>query len=261
MDIKEYIRPSSLGEAYESLTKKEGAVVIGGGGYLRLGTKDIEVAVDISNINLNFVNERKDLIEIGAMTTLREVEVNPAIKQSFNDILCEAVKPILGVQMRNIFTIGGSVYGRYGFSDVITALLALDTYVELYKRGRMALEDFLNNEDNEKDILTKIVILKNRKGSFQSIRNTSTDFAMLNAAVSKCGNNFKIAIGARPGIAKLSKKAMEYLSAAELNEENAVRAGEIAADSLEFGSNIRGSAEYRREVCKALVKRGILEVI
>ncbi|MFU0825074.1 FAD binding domain-containing protein [Clostridium sp.] len=262
MNIKEYIRPSSLDEAYEKLTSKERAVILGGGGYLKLGNKEIERAIDISNLGLEFIDEKEDSIEIGAMTTLREIEINKITNENFNGILSEAVKPILGVQMRNIFTIGGSVYGRYGFSDIITALLALDTYVELYKEGRMSLEKFLNREHKEKDILTKIVILKdNRKASFKSLRNTSTDFAILNAAVSRVENNFKVAVGARPGIAKLSKEAAEYLSAVELNEENAVKAGEIAADNLEFRSNIRGSAEYKKEICKALVKRGILEVI
>ena len=37
----------------------------------------------------------------------------------------EAVRHIVGVQFRNCATVGGSVYGRFGFSDVLTLLLAL----------------------------------------------------------------------------------------------------------------------------------------
>ena len=53
---------------------------------------------------------------------------------------------------------------------------------------------------------------------------------------------------------------MDYLNSAEINEENAYKAGEIASEELVFGSNTRGSAEYRREICKVLVKRAIMEV-
>ena len=33
-------------------------------------------------------------------------------------------------------TVGGSIWGRYGFSDVLTLFLAMDTWVELYKGGQ-----------------------------------------------------------------------------------------------------------------------------
>nr|WP_272508953.1 hypothetical protein [Clostridium ganghwense] len=101
----------------------------------------------------------------------------------------------------------------------------------------------------------------NRKASFQSVRNTSTDFAILNAAVSNVGGDLKISVGARPGVAQLAEKAMEFLKSSELNEETAVKAGKIAAEELKFGNDIRGSLEYRTELCKALVKRAIMEVI
>ena len=32
-------------------------------------------------------------------------------------------------------TVGGSIWGRFGFSDVLTVFLAMDSYVELYKGG------------------------------------------------------------------------------------------------------------------------------
>lgn len=38
-------------------------------------------------------------------------------------------------------TVGGSIYGRYGFSDVLTLLIGLDSYVELYKGGIVSLKE------------------------------------------------------------------------------------------------------------------------
>ncbi|MFQ7552525.1 MAG: FAD binding domain-containing protein [Blautia marasmi] len=45
----------------------------------------------------------------------------------------ESLRHIVGVQFRNCATVGGSIWGRFGFSDVLTMLLALDTEVELLK--------------------------------------------------------------------------------------------------------------------------------
>ena len=44
--------------------------------------------------------------------------------------------------MRNCATVGGSVYARFGFSDILTCLLALDAYVELYHGGMVPIKEF-----------------------------------------------------------------------------------------------------------------------
>ena len=54
----------------------------------------------------------------------------------------EAVRSIVGVQFRNLATVGGSIWGRFGFSDVLTLFLALDTRVLLYRAGEISLREF-----------------------------------------------------------------------------------------------------------------------
>lgn len=261
MKIKEYLKPLSLEGAY-NLIKNEQAVVIGGGAFIRLGDREIEKAVDLSNLNLSFIEDKVNEIEIGAMTTLREVECCEILKTEFDGMLSKAVSEIVGVQIRNMATIGGSICGRYGFSDVITPLMALDTYLEFYNLGRVPLEDFLESKSKFSDILVKIIIKKDgKRGKFLSVRNTTTDFSILNVAVSKKDSEFKIVVGARPLLAKLSKEAMEFINNAEINEESAINAGELAAENLSFGEDLRASEIYRRELCKALVRRGIMGVI
>lgn len=261
MKIREYLKPVTLEEAYNIL-KDKNATIIGGGAYLRLGAKEIDTVLDLSKLNLDTIEDKSDSIEIGAMVTLREIEQSQVIKKNFSGAVSRAVSAIMGVQIRNIATVGGSVAGRYAFSDVITPLLVLDTYVQLYKGGKISIKEFLDKKGKIGDVITKIIIMKDdRKASFKSLRNTSTDFAILNAAASNVDGNFKIAVGARPGVAKLAEKAMELLKISEINEETAIKAGEIAAEELKFGNDIRGSLEYRTELCKTLVKRAIMEVI
>ena len=157
--LMELVQPASIDEAYEILMKRKNNQIIGGSAFLRMGKKRIGTGIDLSNLNLNTIEENEDYIEIGAMTTLRDMEVSPILNKYFNNIIPNSVSDIIGVQFRNVATVGASVFSKYGFSDVIVGLLALDSEVELYKGGRMSLETFLNREF-EKDILVKLYIKK-----------------------------------------------------------------------------------------------------
>lgn len=258
--LMELVQPTSLEEAYEILTKRKNNVVIGGSAFLRMGKKRIGTGIDLSALNLNLIEESSDYIEIGAMTTLRDLEVNPILNKYFDGVLPKSVRDIIGIQFRNVVTVGGSVFSRYGFSDLIVGLLALETEVELYNGGRMLLEEFLN-KNYEKDILVKLYIKKNNANAvYKCMRNSRSDYPILNMSVSKTDNNFKICVGARPQRAIVAYKASEFLSNNELNEENIIKASEIASEELVFGSNMRASKEYRKAVCKSLVKNALMEV-
>ena len=140
--LMELVQPQSLEEAYEILIKRKNNIVIGGSAFLRMGEKRIGTGIDLSNLNLNLIEETSDYIEIGAMTTLRDLVVSVVLNKYFYGVISMSVKDIIGVQFRNVVTVGGSVFSKYGFSDLIVALLTLDTEVELYKGGKVKLEDF-----------------------------------------------------------------------------------------------------------------------
>ncbi|SKA97736.1 CO or xanthine dehydrogenase, FAD-binding subunit [Caloramator quimbayensis] len=257
MKVKEYKRAESLNEAYDALLN--GSVIIGGGAFMHLSDNEVSI-VDLSKLGLSFINENEDTVEIGAYTTLKEIEDSSIISSYFNGVLSKTAGIIAGVQVRNIATIGGCIGGRYGFSDILTCLLALNAKVELFKAGKMSLEEYLSSREI-KDIILKVIINKNnKKASFFNMRNSFSDFSVLNVAVCK-DEDFKIAVGARPLSAVYAKDAMEYLNQNELNYENIKKAAEIAGDTLNFGDDLRASSNYRREVCKTLVERALLEVI
>lgn len=257
----ELVQPESLEEAYEILIKRKSNVIIGGSAFLRMSEKKIGTGIDLSNLNLNFIEESSDYIEIGAMTTLRDLETSEILKKYFNGVISNSVKDIIGVQFRNVVTVGGSVFSKYGFSDLIVALLSLETEVELYKGGRILLEEFLNKK-YEKDLLVKIYIKKNNmKAIYKCMRNSRSDYPILNIAISKHNNNFKICVGARPQRATIAKEANDFISNNILNKENILKASEIVCEELVFGSNMRASKEYRKAICKSLVKNALMEVV
>lgn len=259
--LTDIVQPNTLEEAYSILTKRKNNQILGGTAFLRMGNKRIGTGIELSNLGLDYIKEDDDYIEIGAMTTLRSLEISPILNNNFNEVIRNAVKDIIGVQFRNVVTVGASVFSKYGFSDLIVALLCLDTEVELYNAGRMSLDAFLER-GLERDILTKVYIKKNNKSaSYKSMRNAKSDYPMLNVSVSKLDNEFKICVGARPQRAKVAVKASEFLSNNEIDESNINTAIDMMVNEISFGSNMRASKEYRTQISKVLVKRAIMEVI
>lgn len=59
----------------------------------------------------------------------------------------------------------------------------------------------------------------------------------------------------------LSYKAMEILNNNEITDEIIDKACEAMSEEVTFGSNMRGTGEYRRAVSKNLLKRAIKEVL
>lgn len=255
------VQPETVQEAYEILIKSRANTVLGGCAFLRMGSKRIGTAIELSKLKLDYIKEDNDFIEIGAMTTLREIEVNAALKKYFSGLLPKSLGNIIGVQFRNIVTAGATVYSKYGFSDFITALLALDTEVELYDAGRMPLEEFLNIPF-KKDILTRIFIKKNNsKASYKDFRNSASDYPVLNVAVSSLDNEWRIVVGARPGRATIARNSSLQLSQVKLTDAEIEVFANMASEELEFGSNMRASKEYRKALSIVLIKRAVREVL
>ena len=249
---------STIEEAYNELVKNKKNIVLGGTSYLRMGNTNYNTAIDISNVNdIDKIIEKEDSFEIGAMVNFRQLEIDKELYRWF-PVISYAVCDIVGVQLRNNVRIGATVFTKHGFSDLITALLCLDTYVVLYKGGVIKLSEFLNEKEIRKDILVKIIIKKeNLKTSFQCVRKSKADYSVLNMAISKNEDGkVRISVGARPGKAVLAYKSMECLSK-NLNDKTAF---EIIKQEINFGSNMRSSKEYRELLSSALLKKAVKEV-
>ena len=260
LTIKNYIRPETMEEAY-NLCQKRSNVVLGGMLWLKLSNRNVVNAIDLCNLGLDWITEEEDCYRIGAMVSLRTLEMHEELNRMTQGEFKEALRHIVGVQFRNVATLGGSVYGRFGFSDVYTLLQVLEAKVCLYKQGELSLDEFALIPRKTKDILTEIIIPKKpRKVAYLSQRNTKTDFPALACAVCETEDNILCAVGARPSLASLVKEDKEIFKDG-ITEESAVIFGNKVADSFKFDSNLRGSKEYRKKVCSVLVKRGIMSFV
>ena len=261
LNIDKFIAPSNLEEAYQILQSRQDAVLLGGCGYLRLADRKIGTAIDLAGLDLDYIHESEGDISFGAMTSLRTIETNPISCSLGTGVLSAAVRDIVGVQLRQAATIGGSVAGRYPFSDPVAALLALDARLVFHANGTMRLEDYLAAKPL-RDILIEIIVPNNNcLAAFCSLRKAKTDYSVLNVAVAKNDNDFRIVVGSRPARAVRVNVAEEYLAQRGLNDQTLSEVGSLVSENLTFGSNPRGSSEYRKAICPVLVQRALAEVM
>ena len=254
MTIREYKRAESLEEAWQ-LNQKKPNRILGGMIWLKMETINVGTAIDLSGLGLDTIEETEEGFSIGAMVTLRQLEQHPGLAAYTHGAMREAVRHIVGVQLRNLATVGGSIYSRFGFSDVLTMFLAMDCDVELYKGGILPLQEYAQRP-YDRDILVRLIVKKTpMQLYYQSVRNSQTDFPVLTCAAAKLADgSIRAAIGARPGKAVLYTAAPE---AGETAEEFAARfAAEVKAD-IKTESNLRGGAEYRRHLAGVLTKRAV----
>ena len=244
---KNYIVASSLDEAYE-LNQKKSSVIVAGNMWLRMCGMNKATAIDLSGLDLVRIEEQEDAFVVGAMTTLRALETDASLHAAFGGVFAKALAPIVGTQFRNTATVGGSVYSRFGFSDVSALLLALDAQVILHKRGAVKLSDY-QQEAWDRDIITHIRIPKGQKADVQSVRVSGTDIPTLVCAAAKSEAGVRIVLGARPARAIVVADGLKADALACVFEE--------IADKTPFGTNLRAGEDYRRKIAPVLMARAV----
>lgn len=262
MKINDFYQPVTLDEAYEKFNENSNNQVMGGGAWMKLSGANIETLIQLGNLGLDTVSETKDKLIFGAMATLHQIETNIAVKTVYDGMLAKAIRSVMGIQVRNVATIGGTVMGRYPFSDILTALLVMKTKLVFYKRKEITLEEYLLERKPDRDLLLFIEIEKaDAKGFFNKVSKTALDLSILNVAVSSENGQYSISVGARPGLARLCHAAMEYLKEEKTVTEVVMQEASLkAVAELDFSSNSKASKEYRMELAKVYVLRGLKAV-
>lgn len=256
--IQNYVRAQSLEEAWQ-LNQKKRNLIIGGMLWVKMGRNGVGTAIDLSDLELDTITETDEAFSIGAMVTLRELEKHASLNAYTGGAVEKAVKDIVGVQFRNSATVGGSIWGRFGFSDVLTVFLAMDAYVELYKGGIVPLKEF-TTMPYDRDILVRLIV-KKTKGAFvySAMRAQRTDFPVLTCACAVLDGEYRAVIGARPNKAMAIPDADGLLKNG-VTPEAAKAFAAYVAQHTPTGSNLRGSAAYRTHLIRVLTERNLIEL-
>ncbi len=253
-----YVRAANTDEALEVLRFRKGAKILGGGVWMRLSSRTVPCVIDLSDCGLDAIEEDEDAFRIGAMVSLRELERHEALNGACGGIFGAALRDVVGVQMRELATVGGSVYGRFGFSDVLTALMVLDADVRLTGVGSLALPLFAKRGYGH-DLVEGVTVRKHGyRCAYACLRKAATDFSTLNVAAAYWDGAWRVAVGARPAPARLLTGDELGLDGPVPTAEGLARAID-ALRGLPFGSNLWGSERYRRHLAGALGARAICE--
>ncbi len=250
-------QPKTIEEAHALMVKQKMAPILAGGCWTRLGNRKWSMVIDLSEAGLRYIEADDKEFRIGAMATQRDVEMYEPFQTFCGGVLPKAVKDILGVQFRNMATMGGSVAAKFGFSDIIPALLALRAEVRLFEAGRMSIEQYLSY--GTRDLLVEIIVPKQEVSvAIEALRKSVSDFPYLTGSARFDEAGVSVYIGGRPG------KPVKATKACQVINEKGIHALEEAVgmiqEEVSFQSNSHAGAEYRLEMAKNMFKRLVKEV-
>lgn len=274
----DYFEPTDINEAIGILNKYGNkAKIIAGGLDLipRMRHREInpEYLVCIQSIRGgNYIDENvSGGLRIGALTNLRSVEISPVVQDNY-PVLYEAVHQIASVQVKTTGTMVGNLCVASPASDIAPALFVLDAKLKVagYSSERVIPVDafFIGvNQTSLKpgEVVTEILIpkLADSTGSaFYRLSWTTENIAKVNVAAiitlheNKC-REIKIALGSVSPTPIRTKKAEDTLRGQQINLKIIEQAAQIASEEIQPITDIRATAEYRKEIAKVLVKRAI----
>lgn len=276
----EILQPASLKEASAIVKDKgPGGRFLAGGTDLLIAVKEKGLApkyvVDLKRIpDLAGIREEKDgAVTIGALTTLHAVETAPVILKRY-PFLAQSAAEVGSVQIRNRATIGGNMANATPSADVAPALLCLDARVKisgLSGERTIALERLFRGPGQTalapEEILTAILIPAGPALAGEYIKfspREMMDLAYVGVAVAlalnggnQCGAA-RIALGAVSPTPMRARKTEALLENQTITEALAEKAGAEAAAESKPISDVRSSADYRREMVRVNTARAIL---
>ena len=210
-------------------------------------------------------------MKFGAMATLHALETSKDLQKNY-PALYEAIHQITSYQAKCMGTAIGNICVATPASDVATVLLALDASLVIEgaagKRTEPAEKFFVDYQRTslKKDELVTGVVLPAFQSdtgmAFINLVRTHADIAKVTVAVSitvKNGvsSNVRIAMGSVAPTVIRARKAEAVLENNKVSSELIGKAAETAAGETSAISDVRSTAEYRKEVTRILVARAL----
>ncbi len=270
-NVKEWFYPEKVEDAYELLKKYEqnGELVGGGLDIVWREKNDIKYLIFLEKLPLNYIKIENELIKIGATTSIGKIERFVGLKNFLRGSFINSISKIATPILRNIMTVGGTIARGYGWSDVLTIFMTLNSKIEIYNGDYFSikLEDFIDyKKKNEKFIIIDIEFPNfDSKYFFSYIRftRTSADIPIINEGfLLKIEDGLikdaNVLLGARPSFPVHLKKVEEFLIDKKLNDENINYAKELI--DVPLLDDFRASKEYRTELSKVLTKRNLEKI-
>jgi carbon-monoxide dehydrogenase medium subunit len=274
----EYHSPRTLDEAIDLLKKlgPEAKLLSGGQSLIpmmKLRLVSPEHIVDINRIpGLNYISETDGHLRIGALTREHELESSDVVKTKF-PIISDTAKVIADPLVRSQATVCGNLAHGDPANDHPATMLALGaTVVATGPHGQreIAVADFFpalfTTALEPEEILTEIKIPlppPRSGGAYLKLERKVGDYATAGVAVQisldDAGACTRAGVGlTNVGMTPIKAKQTEaFLNGKELDDATIKQAAELAASESQPMDDIRGSAEYKRDLVRVLTARAL----
>jgi carbon-monoxide dehydrogenase medium subunit len=278
-----YLEPGTIEEAISSLTKYEGkAKVIAGGTDLlvqiRGNVLKPEYLVDIEYIpGLDYIKyDEKQGLSIGALTTIRTLERSTELQKKY-PVISQAAHQMASVAIRNVGTLGGNLCNAAPSADTAPSLIGLEAKAKLIGpdgERMIALEDFFTGPGESVlkpgELLVEIQVPP-VPGSSKSVYlkhsiRGSIDLAIVGVAATvtmdgeRC-QDVRIVLGAVAPTPMKAKEAEKVLKDKKIDDDLIERASQAVLNECRPITDVRASAEYRREMVRVFTRRALKEAI
>ncbi len=277
----DYEAPGTVAEALDLLAEHgdEASVLAGGQSLiplLALRLAQPAVLIDINGVEgLSGVSVTDGWVTIGATTREYMAEESATIAESVP--LLAAALPLIGHEaIRSRGTVGGSLAHADPAAELPAVARALNA--EFVVRGPSGervvpaaewFEGYLTTSRGPDELLTEVRFLAARPGtgtSFQEVARRHGDFAMVGLATSVTLNagtitDARLAFAGVSDVPARATAAEELLEGERPTAELFDEAARVAAADIDPPSDLHGSAEYRKKVAAALVRRGLREAV
>lgn len=275
----EYFAPKSRNEALELVARLGNkAKILAGGTDLIIMMKEKMIKPE-NLINITNIQEFKGIscepgkgAVIGACTTLNEIEFSEVLKEKY-PALSYAAAQLGSHQVRVMATIGGNCCHSSPAAETPPVLAALGAKAVISSKAgdrEVPVEDFiLGNRKNalaEDEMLTALVLPEPAPMSACCYDHIGLRDAMeidivnmaVNLELDKDGQtvkSVKLVMGSVSPRPLLSEKVPALLVGQKFNDELVEKAAEATQSEVKPISDVRASAEYRREVVGVLTRR------
>jgi len=272
----QYHSPETLEDALSLLAELENASPVIGGTDLmiamRNGVSTPDHIVDLNEISeLNYVKEEDDIIMIGATATHAQVANSPLITKVTS--LVDAVSRIGSPQIRNRGTITGNICNASPAADSAPPLLVHMAEVEIQSPDGVRVIPIADLFEGPKinslepgELLTEIRIPVTPSGSASSFKRIGRRKAFTLSVVSAAAYiqmegetciDAKVAFGSVAITPIRVLEAESLLSGSKLEEETVQAASDAVYEAVKPITDVRGTAEYRKDMCPVLMRRAI----
>ena len=279
----DYIAPGTLEEVLEVLSRHSGEARLLAGGtdlicQMKEGLVSPRVVISLGRVPAlaGIAENGGSGLAIGALATLEEIATAPLVREQYG-ALAAAAGQVGSVQVRNRATIGGNLCNASPAADAAPPLLVLGaTLVAASVRGerRVPVRGFFAGPNStvlgEDEVLIEIRLPVPTSASGTAFlklgRRKAMDIAIVSAAAylavepgTATVREARVALGSAAPVPTLVDEVGEVVKGSELDGASLEEAGRVAAGRAEPISDIRASAEYRRQMVHVLVKRALLQ--